>query len=148
MRIAIDEAKKGIKKGGGPFGAVIVKNNKLIAKAHNAVTLSNDPTAHAEICAIRKACKKLKTFDLHGCVIYSTCEPCPMCFSAIHWARISTVFYGTTKKDAMLIGFDDKLLYDILEKKRKPAFLMKQIDYIENKVLFGDWSKLKSKKLY
>ena len=94
MRQAIAEARKGIKKGNGPFGTVIVKNGEVIAKAHNQVIQDNDPTAHAEVVAIRKACKKIKNWDLSDCTIYSTTEPCPLCFSSIHWARISKIVYG------------------------------------------------------
>jgi guanine deaminase len=113
MRIAIREAFKGIEKNhGGPFGAVITKNGKIIAKAHNRVLFSNDPTAHAEINAIRKASKKLASFDLSGCEIYSTCMPCPMCLGAIKWANIKTVYYGATSKDADNIGFRDQRFYE------------------------------------
>lgn len=115
MQIAVEEALKGIKKGhGGPFGAVIVKDGKVIAKAHNMVLKNKDPTAHAEITAIRKAAKKLKTFDLSGCEIYTTCQPCPMCLSAIYWSRIKKVYYGGTDKDAESIGFDDKRIYEFI----------------------------------
>lgn len=100
---------------GGPFGAVIVKDGKLIAASANKVTTTNDPTAHAEISVIRKACKKLMTFDLSGCVIYTSCEPCPMCLGAIYWARIQTIFYANTKKDAAGIGFDDQFIYDEID---------------------------------
>ncbi len=105
MKEAIRIAERGIKEGQTPFGAVIVKNNRIIAKAHNTVFKDNDPTAHAEINAIRKASKKLKTIDLKGCVIYSTCEPCPMCFSAIHWANIDGIYYGASIRDAEKLGF-------------------------------------------
>lgn len=116
MEIAIEEAFKGMKSNeGGPFGAVIVKNNKVISKGHNEVVKSNDPTSHAEINAIRKACKKLKTFNLSNCQIYTSCEPCPMCFAAIHWAKIKTMYYGCTRNDAAKIGFDDKFIYDVIK---------------------------------
>jgi guanine deaminase len=107
MRTAIREAKKGIEKSQSPFGACIVKEGKKIASAHNGVWGKADPTAHAEIVAIRKACKKLKTIDLTGCEIYSTCEPCPMCFSAIHWAKIGRIVYGTGIADAKVCGFSE-----------------------------------------
>lgn len=101
MQLAIDLAKENVKKGfGGPFGAVIVKNGEVIAQAANSVTSTNDPTAHAEVNAIRQACKKLNTFNLSGCEIYASCEPCPMCLSAIYWARIDKVYVAATKKDA------------------------------------------------
>jgi guanine deaminase len=109
MKVAFDEAEIGLKKNhGGPFGAVIVKDGKVIAKAHNEVLKTNDATAHAEITAIRIASKKLKRFDLSDCQVYSTCEPCPMCFSAMHWAKIRKLYYGCTRKDASDIGFDDR----------------------------------------
>lgn len=117
MRLAIALSEKNVLESlGGPFGAVIVKEGKIVAKSGNKVTTTNDPTAHAEVSAIRLACKKLKTFDLKGCVIYTSCEPCPMCLSAIYWARIDIVYYANTKTDAGAIGFDDKFIYEELEK--------------------------------
>jgi guanine deaminase len=117
MRMAIELAEKNVLDSiGGPFGAVVVKDGKVIAKSGNRVTATNDPTAHAEVAAIRLACTKLNNFDLTGCVIYTSCEPCPMCLSAIYWARISTVYYANTKNDAANIGFDDQLIYEELEK--------------------------------
>ena len=112
MRKAIALSIKNIQKRGGPFGAVIVKNNKIIANGTNHVTAHNDPTAHAEVIAIRKACHKLGTFDLSDCQIYSSCEPCPMCLGAIYWAHIDRLFYGNTKADARNIDFDDSIIYD------------------------------------
>lgn len=112
MRKAIQLSLQSIKEGGGPFGAIIVKEGKEIASAHNEVTLKNDPTAHAEITAIRRAAEKLNTFDLSGCEIYSSCEPCPMCLSAIYWSKIGKLYYGNTKTDAKAIGFDDSFIYD------------------------------------
>ena len=100
---------------GGPFGAVIVKDGEIIAKAHNQVTSTNDPTAHAEIVAIREACQVLQTFQLTGCELYTSCEPCPMCFGAIYWARLDRVYYANTKADTAQIGFDDQFIYDELE---------------------------------
>lgn len=118
MRMAIRLSEKNVAEAkGGPFGAVIVKNGKLIAKSANKVTLTNDPTAHAEVSAIRLACKKLQTFDLSGCVIYTSCEPCPMCLGAIYWARLDTIYYANTKTDAAAIGFDDQFIYEELELK-------------------------------
>ncbi|RQO72490.1 tRNA-specific adenosine deaminase [Pedobacter sp. KBW06] len=117
MKLAIALSEKNVTGGlGGPFGAVVVKDGKIIAKSGNKVTTTNDPTAHAEVSAIRLACKKLKTFDLSGCVVYTSCEPCPMCLSAIYWARIETIYYANTKVDAANIGFDDKFIYDEIEK--------------------------------
>jgi tRNA(Arg) A34 adenosine deaminase TadA len=116
MRRAIDLSIENIKKGGGPFGAVIVKNGEIVAESGNSVTLDNDPTAHAEVNTIRKAAKKLGTFDLSGCEIYSSCEPCPMCLGAIYWARIDSLYFGNNKVDADNIGFSDKFIYDEIEK--------------------------------
>ena len=112
MRKAIALSIENIKNGGGPFGAVIVKDNRIIATGTNHVTVKNDPTAHAEMIAIRKACRKLGTFDLTGCEIYSSCEPCPMCLGAIYWAHLDRLFYGNTKIDAKSIDFDDSFIYD------------------------------------
>ncbi len=108
---AIELAKDNITKGGGPFGAVIVRNGEIIARSANTVTLDKDPTAHAEVNAIRSACKRLGTFDLSGCEIYSSCEPCPMCLSAIYWARLDKLYYAATRKDAASVGFDDDYIY-------------------------------------
>ena len=116
MRMAINLAEKNIEQAlGGPFGAVIVKDGEVIAQCANSVTTSNDPTAHAEVSTIRAACEKLNTFDLSGCVIYTSCEPCPMCLGAIYWARIDTIYYANTKADAAAIGFDDQFIYEELE---------------------------------
>ena len=113
MRRAIELAENGMNSNaGGPFGAVIVKNGEIIAEGNNKVTSQNDPTAHAEVDAIRKACKKLNTFQLDDCIIYTSCEPCPMCLGAIYWARPKKVFYGCTREDAADIEFDDQLIYD------------------------------------
>ena len=101
---------------GGPFGAVIVKDNNIVSNGNNKVTVDNDPTAHAEIVAIRNACKSLNTFNLSDCVLYTSCEPCPMCLSAIYWSRIPTVYYANTRKDAASIGFDDQKIYDEISK--------------------------------
>ena len=116
MLKAIELSIQSAKSKGGPFGCVVVKNNKIIAEGHNQVTANNDPTAHAEIVAIRNACKKLNTFVLSGCELYSSCEPCPMCLSAIYWSHIERVYYGNSRQDAAKIEFDDKLIYDELNK--------------------------------
>ena len=114
MKIAIDEAKIGIKEGhGGPFGAVIVKDGEVISKGHNHVVVNNDPTCHGEVDAIRKACKKLNTFDLSGCDIYTTAYPCPMCFGAILWANIEKVYYGCNTTDTEIIKFRDKAFENV-----------------------------------
>ncbi|MDR2918148.1 MAG: nucleoside deaminase [Tannerella sp.] len=112
MRKAIELSIKNVENDGGPFGAIIVKNGAIIAEGTNRVTADNDPTAHAEINVIRKASEKLATFDLSGCEIYTSCEPCPMCLGAIYWARIDKIYYGNNKHDAKHIGFDDSFIYD------------------------------------
>jgi guanine deaminase len=117
MRKAIALSIENTHKGGGPFGAIIVKEGKIISSGVNRVTSNTDPTAHAEIIAIRKASKKLGTFDLSGCEMYSSCEPCPMCLGAIYWAHLDKLYYGNTKIDAKNIGFDDSFIYDEIELK-------------------------------
>lgn len=114
MRKAIALSIENINKGGGPFGAVIVKDGKIIATGVNKVTAKNDPTAHAEVIAIRKASRKLGTFNLAGCEIYTSCEPCPMCLGAVYWAHLDKIYYGNTKTDAKDIGFDDSFIYEEL----------------------------------
>ena len=109
---------------GGPFGSVIVKDDKIIAEGSNKVTSSNDPTAHGEIVAIREACKKLNNFSLNGCELYSTCEPCPMCLSAIYWARIDKIYYANTREDAQKIDFDDSFIYSEFNKSISESFLI------------------------
>ena len=116
MDEAIRVSLENIAKNGGPFGAVIVKDGEIIASTGNRVTANNDPTAHAEVNAIRLACQKLGTFNLQGCEIYSSCEPCPMCLSAIYWAHIDTIYYANAHVDAAEIGFDDSFIYDELAK--------------------------------
>lgn len=120
MKIADELAQQNIlTNDGGPFGAVIIKNNEIVGKGNNQVVLKNDPTAHAEIVAIRDACKNLGTFDLTGCEIYTSCYPCQMCLSAIIWSNIKMVYYGNTKEDAEKIGFRDNLIYEYLEGQSK-----------------------------
>jgi len=112
MREAIKLADEGMRGGrGGPFGCVVVRRGEIVGRGNNRVTSTNDPTAHAEVTAIRDACANLKTFQLTDCELYTSCEPCPMCLSAIYWARIPTVYYGNTRKDAAAIGFDDDFIY-------------------------------------
>lgn len=112
MREAIRLAFHTLRRGkGGPFGAVVVKDGEIVSRGFNRVTSSNDPTAHAEVVAIRRACRALGTFELSGCELYTSCEPCPMCLSAIYWARLRRVFYANTRKDAARIGFDDDWIY-------------------------------------
>lgn len=114
MQMAIELSEENIDSGGGPFGAVIVRDGELIAKGANRVVPNNDPTAHAEVVAIRNACEKLNTFDLKGCTVYTSCEPCPMCLSALYWAGIERICYANTKRDAAAIEFDDSFIYDQL----------------------------------
>ena len=114
---AIELSIKSAETIGGPFGCVIVKENKIISEGSNKVTSTNDPTAHGEIVAIREACLKLNTFNLSGCELYSTCEPCPMCLSAIYWSHIDKIFYANTRDDAKNIGFDDSFIYSEINKK-------------------------------
>lgn len=116
MREAIRLANESVQRGGGPFGAVIVKDGKIIAGSANSVSIDNDPTAHAEVNTIRQACRQLGTFDLSGCTIYTSCEPCPMCLGAIYWARIDRIYYGNNRKDAADINFADDFIYEELDK--------------------------------
>jgi len=116
MQVAIDEAIRGVLENeGGPFGCVVVKDGRIIGKGNNRVTSSNDPTAHAEILAIREACRKLNSFQLDGCILYTSCEPCPMCLGAIYWARPDKVYFASDKEDAAGIGFDDAFIYKELQ---------------------------------
>lgn len=148
MKIAYDEAVDGmLSNEGGPFGAVIIKDGKIIASAHNEVLKTKDSTAHAEMNAIRKACKKLDSFDLSGTTLYTTCQPCPMCLGAIFWARISNVYYGATKDDAARGGFDDKKFYEMLDGKNN-SLSIKQIDHKINAKLFDKWLQKSDSKLY
>ena len=148
MKIAYNEATKGmLKNDGGPFGAVIVKDKQIIASAHNEVLKTKDPTAHAEINVIRQASKILDSFDLSDCTLYTTCQPCPMCLGAIFWARIKTVYYGASKDDASVGGFDDSRFYDMINSKNSEVKL-KQIDKEINAKLFELWNKKKDAKIY
>lgn len=145
MKIANEFAKHGANCGeGGPFGAVIVdKEGKIIAQGNNMVLKNNDPTAHAEITVIRDACKKLGTYDLSGYILYTSCEPCPMCLSAIIWSNIKEVYYACTRNDAGNIGFRDDVIYDYLEGKKKDLISLKQIDREECMGLFEIYKKSK-----
>lgn len=146
MRIAIDLSIENVKNGGGPFGAVIVKNNKIIATGVNKVTKNNDPTAHAEVNAIRAAAAKMESFDLSGCEIYSSCEPCPMCLGAIYWAHLDKLYYGNTKHDAKEIGFDDSFIYRELElKKEERSVKTTQLLHDEAIVAFDAWKQKDNK---
>ena len=149
MKKAIELSVENVKKNGGPFSAIIVKNEKIIAEGSNKVTLTNDPTAHGEIVAIREACKKLNNFNLSGSELYSTCEPCPMCLSAIYWARIDKIYYANTREDAQKIDFDDSLIYSELQKnigKRKIPMIQMMRD--EALRAFELWDKKKDKIKY
>ncbi len=143
MKLAIEKSKYGMENNfGGSFGAVIVKDNEIIADGFNIVTSSNDPTAHAEVTVIRKACEKMKTFNLEGCELYTSCEPRPMCLSAIYWARIKKVYYANTKEDADAINFSDKFIYDELAKEKINRNLkMEQISRDKAIKVFDDWSR-------
>ena len=142
MKRAIELSIESVNKDGGPFGCVIIKDEKIVSEGSNKVTSTNDPTAHGEIVAIREACKKINNFSLIGCELYSTCEPCPMCLSAIYWARIEKIYYANTRKDAQKIDFDDSLIYSELQKnidKRK----IPMIQIMRNEALkaFELWEK-------
>ena len=140
MRQAIDLSIENVRNGGGPFGAVIVRNGEVVATGVNNVVPHCDPTAHAEVSAIRKACQKVGNFKLDGCTIYTSCEPCPMCLSAIYWAGIERIFYGNTKQDAEDINFSDKFIYDELAlpmtERRVPAVNIMREEALE---AFRDW---------
>lgn len=116
MKMAADLSLENVDNGGGPFGAVVVRDGEVVATGVNKVTIDNDPTAHAEVNAVRAACKRLGSFKLEGCTVYSSCEPCPMCLSALYWAGVRRVFYGNTKEDAEAIGFSDKFIYEEIDK--------------------------------
>lgn len=149
IRRAIELSLESVKKGGGPFGSVVTKDGKIISESCNKVTLLNDPTAHAEIGAIREAARKLNTFDLSGCSIYVSCEPCPMCLGAIYWARINKVFFASTRSDAENIGFDDSLIYEEISRplnERKIEF--KQLLREEALEAFRAWEKAENKVEY
>lgn len=150
MSEAIKEARSGIKVGdGGPFGAVVVKDGVVVGRGHNKVIGSNDPTAHGEIIAIRDAAKNLGRFELSDCELYTTCEPCPMCYAAIHWARIPVVYFGCTKNDAAELGFDDSLLNEILKRNDDLAAIkMIQLEKEACHNVFDVYEKDENKKLY
>ncbi len=149
LKISAEEAEKGINNGhGGPFGAVIVKDGKIISRAHNEVLKRNDPTAHAEILAIRKAAEVLKTPHLKGTVLYSTCEPCPMCLAAILWARIDKVVFACDRKDAADIGFDDNLFYEFFNNPQNVPVILDKMESEDCRKLFKKYKSLPSKRLY
>jgi len=140
MSRAIELSIESVRSNGGPFGCVIVKNNNIIAEGFNKVTETNDPTAHAEIVTIRKACDELRNFHLKGTEMYTSCEPCPMCLSAIYWSHIDKIYYGNNRKDAAKIGFDDNFIYDELSldlTKRK--IVLQQVKPQEAIKAFHEW---------
>ena len=149
MRRAIELSKMSVQNGGGPFGAVIACNGKIVAEGSNCVTLDCDPTAHAEVSTIRKACKALKTFDLSGCEIYTSCEPCPMCFGAIYWAHLDKIYMGNDRKDAAKIGFDDDFIYQEIalspEQRKKPSEILLRDEALE---AFRMWEEQEDKTEY
>ena len=148
MREAIRLSRSKMQGGaGGPFGAVIVRHGKIVARGWNCVTSANDPTAHAEVSAIREACRKLKTFQLTDCELYTSCEPCPMCLSAIYWARLNKVYYANTRRDAAKIDFDDDLIYhEVAKPVSKRLIPMKQLLRPEAGKVFAEW-KVKADKI-
>ncbi len=142
MQRAIELSIESINSGGGPFGSVIVKDEKIISEGMNRVTVDNDPTSHGEIVAIRNACKKLNTFNLSNCSLYSSCEPCPMCMSAIYWSRIGKVYYANTRDDAKKINFDDSIIYSEIPKKNEDKKIpIKQMMRNEALKAFDLWDK-------
>lgn len=149
MREAIGLSIENIANGGGPFGAVIARDGEIIATGVNRVTSEHDPTSHAEVNAIRNACRELNTYDLSGCEIYTSCQPCPMCLGAIYWAHIDKIYYGNTKTDAKEIGFDDSFIYDELalpdNLRRLPAEIMLSDEAIR---AFRLWDESESKIRY
>jgi guanine deaminase len=150
MREAIRLSLEMMRDGkGGPFGAVVVKGDRIVGRGCNEVTSSNDPTAHAEIVAIRDACRRLETFQLEDCHLYTSCEPCPMCLAAIYWARIGEVFYGNTRTDAAKIGFDDDFIYrEVALPIRERKIAMKELLRSEALMAFAEWDRKTDKILY
>ncbi len=141
MRAAIELSRAKMRANcGGPFGAVVVRGGKIVARGWNRVTSANDPTAHAEVTAIRAACKKLKTFQLDDCELYTSCEPCPMCLAAIYWARFKKVFYANTRADAARIQFDDALIYhEVAQPVSRRKIPMRQMLHAEALPVFAEW---------
>lgn|ERR1035438_4161556 len=150
MREAIHLSLQQVRHGkGGPFGAIVVRDGKVVGRGCNQVTSANDPTAHAEIVAIRAACKRLKTFQLGECELYTSCEPCPMCLSAIYWARLSQVYYANTRKDAARIDFDDDFIYrEVALSIRRRKLRMKQLLREEALLAFAEWQRKPNKVPY
>ncbi len=150
MQAAIELSEKGVtEEKGGPFGAVVVKDGEIIGRGYNQVAAANDPTAHAEIIAIREACKKLHSFQLTGCEIYTSCEPCPMCTGAIYWARPERVYFANTREDAAAIGFDDSFIYGEIPKPlAERKIKMIQVDREEAQQVFKQWTAKANKMVY
>lgn len=149
LKRSIEIARKSVESGGGPFGAVVVKDGKILAEAENSVTRDLDPSAHAEVNAIRKACLALGTHDLSQAEIYCSCEPCPMCLSTIYWARLSKIHFAASRFDAAKAGFDDAFIYDELEKSVKNRRIpMDKTSLPEADEPFAAWSRKKDKKEY
>lgn len=150
MKRAIDLSERGMAEGGGPFGAVIVKGEEIIAEGTNRVSLDTDPTAHAEVEAIRKACVRLNTFDLAGCEIYTSCEPCPMCLGAIYWSRMRRVYYANTREDAATIRFSDEDIYDEMARPLSERRIVSLVRIPSDRALavFERWRRLRDKTLY
>ena len=149
MREAIRLSEENVKNGGGPFGAVVVKDGEIVGRGVNRVTSNNDPTAHAEVMAIRDAATNLNTFDLQNCDIYTSCEPCPMCLGAIYWARLGHIYYGNNQNDAAAIGFDDRFIYEELERPHA----MRHISHLpllhdEAAKAFREWKENPDKRPY
>ncbi len=150
MKEAIELSRKNIREGkGGPFGTVVVKDSTIIARGTNLVTSTNDPTAHAEIVAIREACRILRSFQLDGCTIYTSCEPCPMCLGAMYWARPKAIYFANTRNDAAAVGFDDRFLYDelprVVSERKIPMIQLMRDEAI---IAFQEWEQLEHKVRY
>lgn len=150
MQYAVSLSRRGMKQGdGGPFGSIVVRGEEIVGEGWNQVLCENDPTAHAEVMAIRNACKKLGTFQLTDCEIYTSCEPCPMCLGAIYWARPSKVYYANTKEDAAAINFDDSFIYREMtvphDEKKIPLIELRDLDALK---VFQEWKAMNNKTLY
>lgn len=150
IQAAIDEAKESVLSGhGGPFGAIVVKDGRIIGRGRNRVTTLKDPTAHAEVQAIREACRQLEHFQLKGCILYTSCEPCPMCLGAIYWSRPDAVIYACTQQDAAKIGFDDQFIYEEIAKPMEERFIpMRQLRALQDLEPFQLWSQSENKTEY
>ena len=149
MKIVKELSEENLKtNNGGPFGACIVKDDKIIGRGSNNVLINNDPTAHAEVMAIRDACKNINSYDLSDCVLYTSCYPCPMCLSAIIWSNIKKVYYGNTALDAEKIGFRDKFIYDYIKNKNDEVLSLECIDREETLKAFSEFVKQEDKTIY